>query len=83
MNNENKTITRPNRFFHYNTQNKDFDINIKYFYQNIGRVAKDYIVPKFKLLANVALPFTANPLVGAVVLPTFILPLTNTDPVNR
>lgn len=48
LNNENKTIIRPSRFFHYNTQNKDFDIDIKYFYKNIGRVAKDYIVPKFK-----------------------------------
>lgn len=45
---ENKTIVRPNRFFHYNTQNKDFDINLDYLYKNIGKIAKEYVVPNFK-----------------------------------
>ena len=43
-----KTMVRPNRFFHYNTKNKDFDIDINYLYKNIGNVAKQYVVPSFK-----------------------------------
>ena len=48
VNQEEKTMVRPNRFFHYNTSNKDFDININYLYKNIGQVAKEYVVPAFK-----------------------------------
>jgi hypothetical protein len=48
VNHEGKTMLRPNRFFHYNTQNKDFDIPIDYLYENIGKVAKQYVVPNFK-----------------------------------
>jgi hypothetical protein len=43
-----KTTIRPCRFFHYNTSNKDFDINIDYLYKNISKVAKKYVVPAFK-----------------------------------
>lgn len=45
---EDKTMVRPCRFFHYNTQNKDFDIDINYLYKNISEVAKKYVVPAFK-----------------------------------
>jgi hypothetical protein len=45
---EEKTMVRPCRFFHYNTQNKDFDIDINYLYKNISKVARKYIVPAFK-----------------------------------
>ena len=38
-----KTTTRQCRFFHYNTPNKDFDIDLNYLYQNIGKVAKQYV----------------------------------------
>jgi hypothetical protein len=47
VNQEQKTMIRPNRFFHYNTQNKDFDIDISYLYKNIGIIAKQYVVPCF------------------------------------
>jgi len=43
-----KPTTRQCRFFHYNTPNKDFDIDLNYLYQNIGKVAKQYVVPNFK-----------------------------------
>ena len=43
-----KTTTRQCRFFHYNTPNKDFDIDLNYLYQNICKVAKQYVVPNFK-----------------------------------
>jgi hypothetical protein len=47
--NYNKQSTiRQCRFFHYNTSNKDFDIDLNYLYQNIGKVAKQYVVPNFK-----------------------------------
>jgi hypothetical protein len=36
------------RFFHYNTANKDFDIDIDYLYSNIGKIAKKYVTPNFK-----------------------------------
>lgn len=52
VNCDRKTMLRPNRFFHYNTNNKDFDIDIKYLYQNIGKVAKTYVVPAFKFETN-------------------------------
>lgn len=45
---EQKTIINSNRFFHYNTKNKDFDIDINYLYANIGNIAKKYVVPSFK-----------------------------------
>lgn len=48
LDHERKTMLRPNRFFHYNTENKDFDIDTNYLYQNIGVIAKKYIVPAFK-----------------------------------
>jgi hypothetical protein len=48
INDEEKTMVRPNRFFHYNTSNKDFDIDIEYLYKNIGHIAKQYVVPAFK-----------------------------------
>jgi hypothetical protein len=50
-----KTMIRPCRFFHYNTQNKDFDIDINYLYQNIGKVVKKYVVPSFKFSVESAL----------------------------
>ena len=50
-----KTMIRSCRFFHYNTQNKDFDIDINYLYQNIGKVAKQYVVPSFKFSIESAL----------------------------
>lgn len=37
-----------NRFFYYNTTNKDFDIDIDYLYSNIGKIAKEYVTPNFK-----------------------------------
>jgi hypothetical protein len=45
--NEQSTI-RQCRFFHYNTSNKDFDIPLDYLYENISKVAKEYVVPNFK-----------------------------------
>lgn len=48
INQDQKTIVRPNRFFHYNTENKDFNINLEYLYNNIGIIAKQYVVPAFK-----------------------------------
>jgi hypothetical protein len=38
----------PNRFFHYNTQNKDFDIDLNFLYSNIKRICTQYIVPNLK-----------------------------------
>ena len=57
MNNEGKTMLRPNRFFHY----KDFDISIDYLYENIGKVAKQYVVPSFKF--SIDKPFGDDTLV--------------------
>ena len=48
LNSEGKTMVRPNRFFHYNTHNKDFDIPIDYLYENIEKIVKQYVVPNFK-----------------------------------
>lgn len=56
-----KTMLRPSRFFHYNTENKDFDISIDYLYKNIGKVAKKYIVPNFKF--KIESPFDEETLV--------------------
>lgn len=50
-----------NRFFHYNTANKDFDIDIDYLYSNIGKIAKEYVTPNFKF--NVEQCFDDNTLV--------------------
>jgi hypothetical protein len=61
INQEEKTMIRPNRFFHYNTQNKDFDIDLNYLYQNIGKVAKQYVVPSFNF--SIDNPFDDNTLV--------------------
>ena len=61
MNYEGKTMLRPNRLFHYNTQNKDFDISIDYLYENIGKVAKQYVVPSFKF--SIDKPFDDDTLV--------------------
>ena len=61
VNHEGKTMLRPNRFFHYNTQNKDFDIPIDYLYENIGKVAKQYLVPNFKF--NIGKSFDDDTLV--------------------
>ncbi len=61
LNPEGKTMLKPNRFFHYNTQNKDFDIPIDYLYENIGKVAKQYIVPSFKF--SIDYPFDDDTLV--------------------
>ena len=58
---EGKTMLRPNRFFHYNTQNKDFDISIDYLYENIEKVAKQYVVPSFKF--SIDKPFDDTTLV--------------------
>ena len=55
INQDQKTMVRPNRFFHYNTVNKDFDIDIDYLYKNIGYVAKQYVVPAFKFSIDKAL----------------------------
>ena len=43
-----QSIIKQCRFFHYNTPNKDFDIDLNYLYQNICKVAKQYVVPNFK-----------------------------------
>jgi hypothetical protein len=51
---EEKLSVTPNRFFYYNTFNKDFDINLEYLYSNIGKVAKKYITPNLKLNAKSA-----------------------------
>lgn len=48
FNYSNQTMVRPGRFFHYNTSNKDFDIDLNFLYSNIRRVAIQYIVPNFK-----------------------------------
>lgn len=48
FNYSNQTMIRPGRFFHYNTQNKDFDIDLNYLYSNIKRIAEQYVVPNFK-----------------------------------
>jgi hypothetical protein len=58
---EGKSPVTPNRFFHYNTSNKDFVVNLEYLYSNIGKVAKKYITPNLKL--NVESPFDGNTLV--------------------
>jgi hypothetical protein len=47
-NENNSTVVKHNRFFHYNTANKDFDIDIDYLYSNIGKIAKEYVTPNFK-----------------------------------
>jgi hypothetical protein len=54
-------LNRPARFFHYNTENKDFDIDLKFLFSNMGRVAKQYIVPNFKF--TVGKPFDEETLV--------------------
>ena len=54
INQESKTMVRPNRFFHYNTQNKDFDIDIEYLYRNIANVARQYVVPAFNFSVDKA-----------------------------
>lgn len=46
--NDQKGIVRPSRFFHYNTINKDFDIDLDYLYKNFRKTCLDYIVPNFK-----------------------------------
>lgn len=48
LSNKTGTIIKPNRFFHYNTSNKDFDIDLNHLYKNIGKIAKQYVVPNFK-----------------------------------
>lgn len=55
------TNLRHCRFFHYNTQNKDFDIDLNYLYKNIGRVAKEYVTPNFKF--KIDKPFDDDTLV--------------------
>lgn len=37
-----------NRFFHYNTISKDFDIDLNYLYSNIKRICELYVTPNFK-----------------------------------
>jgi hypothetical protein len=49
IDNENKSTLRSSRFFYYDTENKDFDININYLYNNIRKVALEYITPKLKI----------------------------------
>jgi hypothetical protein len=44
----NQTMVRPCRFFHYNTEHKDFNIDINFLYSNMRRICHQYIVPKFK-----------------------------------
>lgn len=41
-----------NRFFHYNTHNKDFDIDLNYLYSNIRRICREYIFPNFKFTVD-------------------------------
>lgn len=48
FNYSNQTMIRPGRFFYYNTQNKDFDIDLNYLYSNIKRIAEQYVVPNLK-----------------------------------
>lgn len=45
---EGKTMIRPSRLFHYNTSNKDFDIDLDFLYKNIRQTCLEYIVPNFK-----------------------------------
>ena len=61
FNTEDNNITRHCRFFHYNTKNKDFDIDLDYLYKNIGRVAKKYVTPNFKF--DIDEPFDDNTIV--------------------
>jgi len=58
--NQNSNI-RYCRFFHYNTKNKDFDIDLNYLYKNIGTVAKQYVTPNFKF--KIDKPFDDDTLV--------------------
>lgn len=50
-----------NRFFFYNTQHKDFNIDVDYLYANIGKIAKQYVVPALKF--SVHEPFDEDTLV--------------------
>lgn len=61
FNSEGKTAVRPNRFFYYNTEYKDFDIPVDYLYKNIRKVAKKFVSPKLKV--NVGEPFDDDTLV--------------------
>jgi len=46
---EKRTMVRSGRFFHYNTDNKDFDMDLDYIYSNIRKVALEYVRPKLKV----------------------------------
>jgi hypothetical protein len=61
FNQRNQTMVRPSRFFHYNTENKDFEIDINYLYKNMRRVAKEYVINKFKF--SIKDPFDEDTLV--------------------
>jgi hypothetical protein len=61
FNYENQTMVRPCRFFHYNTNNKDFDIDLNFLYANMRRVCHQYIVPNFKF--SIGKSFDNNTLV--------------------
>ena len=43
---------RANRFFHYDTKNKDFDIDISYIFNHIREVAVEYIKPNLKIKSH-------------------------------
>ncbi len=54
-------LNPPNRYFHYNTKNKDFDIDLGFLFTNMSRVARQYIVPNFKF--SVGTPYDEDTLV--------------------
>jgi hypothetical protein len=56
-----KNNINSNRFFHYNTSNKDFNIDLDYLYSNIRKIAKKYITPNLKF--NIGIPFDDETLV--------------------
>lgn len=45
----NKDQIRSSKFFYYESENKDFDINLDYLYNNIRKVALEYVRPNLKV----------------------------------
>lgn len=46
---ENKSLVRPGRFFYYEQENRDFLINLDYLYNNIRKVALEYVTPNLNI----------------------------------
>tara|TARA_A100001011_G_C14109839_1_gene756499 strand:+ start:87 stop:890 length:804 start_codon:yes stop_codon:yes gene_type:complete len=58
---EQQMLNPPNRYFHYKTHNKDFDIDLGFLFSNMRRVAIQHIAPNFKF--SVGTPFDEDTIV--------------------